>query len=50
MTEKKATDNNNANQSIKDAKIVFPVTFELKTVLDASSADDENMKNISTVF
>jgi putative lipoic acid-binding regulatory protein len=50
MTQKKASDNNNANQSIKDAKIEFPVTFELKAVLDASSADDENMKKLSTVF
>lgn len=51
MTQKKSTENNNSvNPSTKDAKIEFPVTFDLKTVLSTSASDDENVKNLSAVF
>lgn len=53
MTTKKAADNGNvenADQAIKNAEIEFPVTFELKAVLDASVSDNDNMKNLTDVF
>lgn len=53
MTQEKASKNGNAlrtNQNTENAKIEFPVTFELKTVLDASSSDKDNKKELSIVF
>ena len=34
----------------KGAKIEFPVTFNLKAVLNASTSDKDNMENLSKVF
>ena len=53
MTQKKATGNGNivsAEKTMENAKIEFPVTFELKAVLDASGSDKDNMKSLSEVF
>lgn len=53
MTKKKVSDIGDVagtDQSLKIAKIEFPVTFELKAVLNASSTDDDNMENLSKVF
>ena len=50
MIKNTTNGNSKNNDPFQNEKIEFPVTFELKAVLDASSADDENMKNISTVF
>jgi len=53
MTKKKISDNSkvqSADQAMKNAKIEFPVTFDLKAVLNASNPDDVNMGNLSLVF
>jgi len=53
MTKKKVSDNGkviSADQAIKNAKIEFPVTFDLKAVLNTSNPDDVNMGNLSLVF
>ncbi len=53
MTQKKSSDNGNnvsADNAIQNAEIEFPVTFELKAVIDASDSDDDNKKKLTGVF
>ncbi len=41
---------NDVNEAIKNARVEFPVTYELKAVIDASASDINNMKKISNIF
>lgn len=53
MTVKKPSGNNNIISEDKEkqnAEIEFPVTFNLKAVIDASASDEINMKKIDEVF
>ena len=53
MAQKKSSDNGNiasADNPIQNAEIEFPVTFELKAVIDASHSDDDNKKKLTDVF
>ena len=53
MTKKKPAGNGNnvnAENAIQNAKIEFPVTFELKAVLNASVSDNDNRDNLTKVF
>ena len=53
MTQKKPSDNGiniSADNAIQNAKIEFPVTFELKAVLNASVSDNDNKNNLTKVF
>lgn len=40
----------NISEVTQDAKIEFPVTFDLKTVINATISDKENMANLTIVF
>ena len=44
------TPGNGRNKEIENAKIKFPVTFQLKAVMNSSATDEENKNNISTVL
>ena len=53
MTQKKSSDNSNivsTDKAMRNAKIEFPVTFELKAVLDALVSDNDNKKELVDVF
>lgn len=53
MTQKESSDNSirkNIEDVTQGAKIEFPVTFDLKAVINASFSDKENMINLSNVF
>ncbi|MBC8321722.1 MAG: DUF493 domain-containing protein [Bacteroidetes bacterium] len=53
MSKVKLPENGNpikTSQKLENTEIEFPVTFQLKAVLDATAADDENMKKLSEVF
>ncbi|NQU33283.1 MAG: DUF493 domain-containing protein [Bacteroidetes bacterium] len=40
----------NSNPPLENVQIEFPVTFQLKAVMDTSSSDDENKKKLIDVF
>ncbi len=53
MTALKAPHNggsNNGNKDLANAKIEFPVTFQLKAVMDKTSTDDGNKEKIVEVL
>ena len=53
MTQKKGSENDirkNIEDVTQGAIIEFPITFDLKTVINASISDKENMINLSHVF
>jgi len=53
MTNKKAPGNVkiiNNDKTMKNAEIEFPVTFELKAVMESSDSDDNNKKKLTDVF
>ncbi len=53
MTALKAAQNGgskNSNGKIENVKIDFPVTFQLKAVMDSTSSDDGNKEKINQVL
>ena len=53
MTQKGVSNNGNAKnieEITENAKIEFPVTFDLKAVINTTTSDKDNMINLSTVF
>jgi len=53
MIKKEKPDNNirkNIEEITQDAKVEFPVTFDLKAVINATISDKENMANLTAVF
>ncbi len=40
----------NINKAIENAKMKFPVTFQLKAVMDSASTDNENQAKLSFVL
>ncbi len=44
------TPENGRSKEIDNAKIEFPVTFQLKAVMDSSVTDENNKENISAVL
>ena len=53
MAQSKSSDNGkniSTDNVLQNAKIEFPVTFELKAVLNASVSDNDNKKELANVF
>lgn len=53
MTNKEELSNRvekNIEDVTQNVKIDFPVTFNLKAVVDSTNSDEENIKNLSVVF
>ena len=42
--------NNNKSTAFKDAKIEYPITFNLKVIMDNSISDIENRQNIENLL
>ena len=38
------------DEAMKNAEIKFPVTFEIKAVMESSSSDNDNNKKLTDVF
>ncbi len=51
MTQEKTENKHSTNMEIpKNEKINFPVTFNLKAVIDSSTSDEENITNLSSII
>jgi len=42
--------NNNKSTTFKDAKIEYPITFNLRVIMDNSISDTENRQNIENLL
>ncbi len=40
----------NSDKAMKNAEIEFPITFELKAVMESSASNDDNKKKLTDVF